>query len=313
MILASAAYIVAATAIEKRASPTARAASDVALRIASRYAVGVHHTFAAFQPQGVESQAAAMLPQVDAAAVTRDDKLKAAIIAGEIGGAAAAFHRLDAVPAEPSPEGDDLAALRAIYAAGGAVSLTPDQTTTLTRRHDWFGRLALAYGTSGDDPRRREALRPAVRTATVLVAAAFGGIAALLIGFVLLVVALVRWSRGTLAGAYRPATEPTGPFLEAFAVYIAAMVGVAALLQWLLGERPASTWLLVVILPFVFLWPLLRGVSGGGLRAGLGWHRGRGFFREAGAGVIGYLAGLPVLAAGAVITMVLQRWSGSDT
>jgi membrane protease YdiL (CAAX protease family) len=90
------------------------------------------------------------------------------------------------------------------------------------------------------------------------------------------------------------------------------MAGAAALARLIFGDRIASVWFVIVVIPFAFAWPLLRGVSRAELRNGLGWHRGRGFWREAGAGVVGYLATLPVLAAGAVVTLILQRFSGSD-
>ena len=314
MILAFAGFIVASTAAEKNAAPAgARAASEVGFRIASRYAVGVHRTVGALQPPGGPDQAAALLPQVDAAAVTRDDKVRAAIVAGEIGGAAAAAGRLDALAANDSAGGDDLAALRALYAAGTADALSAAQRQDLLARHGWYGQLAVSFGNPGDSPARRAALRPAVRTAVAMLVATLAALAALLIGLALLLVAIVRWAGGQLVPAYRPARTATGPFLEAFAAYIAGMVGFAALARWVLGERLASSWLVVVILPFTFLWPLLRGVQWAGLRRGLGWHAGRGVWREIGAGVVGYLAGLPVLAAGAVISLFLQRYSGSDT
>lgn len=307
------AYIVATTAIAKNAAPPGeRVAPDVSLRIASRYAVGVHQTLSGLQPAGAESQAVALLAQVDDAAVTRDEDLRAAVVAGEVGGSTAALQRLDRIPSEPSPEGDDLAGLRAIYAAGNAHGLSPEMRQALLDRHEWFGRLALSYGRDGDDPDRRAALRPAVRTALVMMTATFAGIGALLTGLALLVLAAVRWSGGSLVCTYRPAREPTGPFLEAFAAYIAGMVALSAVARWVLGERPASSWLVILILPLTCLWPLLRGVSGDGLRVGLGWHGGRGFWREVGAGVVGYLAGLPILAAGALASLLLQRLSGAD-
>jgi membrane protease YdiL (CAAX protease family) len=313
VILASAGYIVATTVIGKNGPAGAGGvAQQVSFTIASRYAVGVHHTFSALQPAGKESQALALLPQVDEAAVTRDDKVKAAVIAGEVGGAAAALQRLDRIPVE-SEEGSDLTGLRALYAAGDASSLTPAQRQALADRHGWYGRLALTYGRAGDDAGRRDVLRPAKRTAWVLMAGTFAVIGGFLVGLVLLVVAVVHWAGGRFPTAYRTAATPTGPFLEAFAAYIAGMVGVSMLVQWLLGERPASSWFVVAILPFVFFWPLLRGVSWARLREGLGWHAGRGFWREVGAGFVGYLAGLPVLAAGALVTLLLQRFSGSDT
>ena len=37
----------------------------------------------------------------------------------------------------------------------------------------------------------------------------------------------------------------------------------------------------------------------------IGWHKGKGVFREIGAGILGYLAGLPLLALGIGITLGL--------
>jgi membrane protease YdiL (CAAX protease family) len=69
-------------------------------------------------------------------------------------------------------------------------------------------------------------------------------------------------------------------------------------------------------LPLAFLagaaWPLLRGQSWGQWRATTGVHGGRGFFREVGAGIVGYFAGFPVFLAGALLTALLVHISGSD-
>ena len=64
---------------------------------------------------------------------------------------------------------------------------------------------------------------------------------------------------------------------------------------------------MIVLVMFVPLWPLLRGVSWRELREALGWHRGQGVAREMGAGVLGYLAGLPVVALALLATFILTR------
>jgi membrane protease YdiL (CAAX protease family) len=56
-------------------------------------------------------------------------------------------------------------------------------------------------------------------------------------------------------------------------------------------------------------WPRFRGLSWAQWRQGLGWHTGRGWLREVGAGIVGYLTGLPILALGMVVTMVLAAFS----
>jgi membrane protease YdiL (CAAX protease family) len=63
----------------------------------------------------------------------------------------------------------------------------------------------------------------------------------------------------------------------------------------------AAQWALLL----AALWPLCRGETFARLRRGLGWHAGRGIFREIGSGILGYLAGLPIVALGLVATIAL--------
>jgi len=56
------------------------------------------------------------------------------------------------------------------------------------------------------------------------------------------------------------------------------------------------------VLLVVPLYPLLRGVRWGELKAAMGWHRGEGVWREIGAGLLGYFAGLPLLVIAGLIT-----------
>ena len=348
LILASVAYLAAGRplheALARRQAPLAAtptqqpSAAPMQLRLAARYAVGVHQLTGAAAPTTTSSSTApateptttpsaptsmagAMLPQVDeAAAKSRSphDVLRAATIAGEISGPAAALERIDKVsPIEQSPTNralEDADALRAIYTTGPH-ALTPGQRDGLVRRLGWFGELALSYGKPADDPQRREAVRPAVRTAVAMGAAAVVALAALATGLVLLIVAVVRASTGGLRPAYvRPAPDaPTHSFLEAFAGYLAGMLVVSTIAALLFGRSPAGMWFVVAVVPLAIAWPLLRGVRGPLLRQGLGWTAGRGVLREVGAGFLAYLAGLPVLAAGAAVTLVLQRLSGADT
>lgn len=100
----------------------------------------------------------------------------------------------------------------------------------------------------------------------------------------------------------------TGPFLEAFAIYLGGQILLAMLIHFLFrGMSFANEWWLLLLLPVAFFWPVVRGVSWRELRRGLGWHRGRGVFREMGAGLLGYLGGLPVLALGMLVTGLLTR------
>jgi len=64
---------------------------------------------------------------------------------------------------------------------------------------------------------------------------------------------------------------------------------------------------------FACTWPLLRGVSSSQIRQGLGWHTGRGVFREMGAGIVGYVTGMPLMVAAVYTTALLSHLSGTTT
>jgi membrane protease YdiL (CAAX protease family) len=63
-----------------------------------------------------------------------------------------------------------------------------------------------------------------------------------------------------------------------------------------------ALYLLLMLLPF---WPRLRGIPAGEWREGLGLDRGKGVWREIGAGLVGYLTGFPIFMVGIGLTLVL--------
>jgi membrane protease YdiL (CAAX protease family) len=169
------------------------------------------------------------------------------------------------------------------------------------RRHGWFARLALSHGLPDDHPTRRALLRDANQTFLGISIATFGALAAILAGIVLLPVGLSLLARGHIGFAYEP--PPRTPsdivWLQTTVLLLAGVIVAALVGGW-------SMWALVL----VPLWPLARGVGGAEWRAGLGLSRGRGIVREAFAGFVGYLAGIPVFAAGFLATVYLARVIG---
>jgi len=113
--------------------------------------------------------------------------------------------------------------------------------------------------------------------------------------------------------AFRP-VEPWvgGRFVEAFALYLAGMVLLSLALARLFPKAGlGATFLLFALLPVAMVYLRVRGVAWGEILRGLGWHRGRGVMREIGAGLYGYIAGLPLLAVGVVITLILMKVTGN--
>jgi membrane protease YdiL (CAAX protease family) len=325
LIIASVGYLAVGRAVYERAAapPDHDPEPSFQVLFVGRYAVGVHALTSALGGPGTpraatgpatvpaRSPAADLLPQVDAAAEAAPspgNRLRAAIVAGEVAGADAALKRLE------SSDAPQAGVLRALY-RGGPDALPQDQRGNLVHDLGWFGELALVHGKPPGDPQRREVMRPALRTTWVAAAAGAAALAALVAGTIVLIVAIVLKSQGGLKFAYQrpPPDRPTGPFLEAFAAYLAGMVVISTAVSLLMERTVAATWFVVAVIPVVFVWPRLRGVPWRELRYGIGWTAGRGLFREAGAGILGYFAGLPLLAAGVLVTLLLQRFSGADT
>lgn len=212
--------------------------------------------------------------------------------------------------ADGMPLAEDLAAFESVFAAPPRpVDNVTEQR--LLERYGWFGELALSRLEGDASPRRVEMLASTDRMARLLTAVGSALAALLVLGCGLLTVAVVRWRRGELQSAYRVSTIGASPrrvpFLETLLLFLYGLQIVAALALLIFGERLGTAAQLVVlaILP-ALLWPVVRGHDLRETLRGLGWQRGRGLVREAGAGVVVYVATLPALALGLGMTLWLS-------
>jgi membrane protease YdiL (CAAX protease family) len=204
--------------------------------------------------------------------------------------------------------------LRTLYRSG---ELAAADEQYLADRHGWFAQLALTHDASADDARRQQVLASARRTAGTLLAVIGVGLVALLAGLILLILAGVRLLGGKFRCAYvKPASWRAGPFGESFALYLDVYILLSLAMALLFGGEPSSSiWphaALILILPTALAWLRFRGVGSDEAAAGLGWHKGRGVVREAFAGVAGYLAGLPVVALGMLVSMWIMKHTGEQ-
>jgi membrane protease YdiL (CAAX protease family) len=125
-----------------------------------------------------------------------------------------------------------------------------------------------------------------------------------------------------------PFATPGSVWLETVAVFFIMFLGVRLLgmgLQSLVQAKHLSMSkdsLIAVtliaqwaVLPSIF-WPLLRGMPFSRWKAEIGWSAPRGVLREIGAGFCGYLAGIPVYFAMAIvvvaITFLISHLTGAD-
>ncbi len=203
----------------------------------------------------------------------------------------------------------DIETLRAIYAAGSADAADIPQTDRdgLVDRHGYFGEVALAYGLDSSDPARKDVLGAGMRTMVTLVAAFTIGALALLAGFVLAVVALIRgMSRRGLRRRYAPPSFGGSVYLETFALFLLGFIAVSILAGALSSYTSFPVeYVLVWVLLLVPFWPRLRGQPRANNKHALGWTRGEGIVKEVFAGVVGYLALLPLFLVGVLATILL--------
>jgi len=208
----------------------------------------------------------------------------------------------------------------------GPEALGEAERRRLRDRHGWFAELALTHALDQDADRRAEIRREGMGVLALVAGAGVTFLGALAAGLVLLVVGGVLVSTGRLRPRFVRPARGGSVYLEMFPVFVGAFLvhqmvtlavgAVAGAVggddaravagQWygLLGQ-----WLLLGVVAG----PVLVGVPWRRARRDLGLHAGRGVFREIGAGLVGYLAGLPVLMLGVLITaLLLMLFQGED-
>ena len=301
------------------------------LLLAARYAVGVG-SFTKSAPRARTTPAttraanapapagadltAKLLDQLDITAQSPIDEFRVIPVVGELLGSDAALDRLDRFEGEHTVVRlrRDVDLLRAAYTRGSP-ALDASDRQYLIDRHGWFAQLALTHDAPSGDSQRQQALSPARRTAFLLLTLVIIGIAALIAGLALLILALVWLIGGNWRAAYlRPAPWRAAPFGESFALYLGGYLVLSLGISLLLGgSETRSIWpsaALLLILPLVVIWLFMRGISAKEAALGLGWHRGRGMLRECFAGITGYVAGLPLIALALLASMWLMKHSG---
>ncbi len=300
------------------------------MQLQARYAVGA----ADLLPwQDVPALYASLRPVLDAGTVGQ--RQRAVIVAAYMAGPAQARSQLEKLdlllsdPPEPVELSETAASigrvLHRLYPesvaglegdearealAEAVISLSNADRTILREELGWFGSLALAAGQ--DSVGEREALLPARVVAIVALVAALAGGAALLSGFVALILLVIFTVDGRLRSGFGPRASYHGVYAETFAVWMALFLGLQLLAPLI---APPGAELLVIFAMFLASlgalgWPVLRGVPWKQVRADLGLTAGRVPWAEPLLGVVAYLATLPLLAAGIALMLVLMFFQG---
>ncbi len=271
------------------------------LLINARYAVGSRLLFDQHLPEQ-----SALLASTSAAAHAAD-RLRLAILRGEMEGADAALEALDELRDEPAL-GDEVALLHELY-AGKPLSLA--ETQLIEQRLGWFGRLALSHGRSDTESLRAGVLADAKMTARVFIGL-LGLISVFtLVGSCALVWGATLYLRGQLKLGFRPLPAgPMGTVLFELLVLLLALIPLQSLFSRLVPTvlAPLAQFSVLGLL----IWARWRLGSWAGLAEALGWTRGAGLWRELGAGLYGYVIGFPLLCLGLLATLVLTSLTSAS-
>jgi len=260
----------------------------------------------------VRDQVAPLIRQLEEDASTPEDQIRIAILEGEALGSNVALTRLESITGVDTGTQlfKDIRSVDRVYRYGPD-SIEGDERQGLIQRYGYLGRLALAYNVPSSQEPRKSLLSEAFIFTLRLSVAGVGFIVLMGLSVTGFVVACIWFFKGKIRTAYVRKHSAGGPFVEGFALYLAFFIALSYFLRFL---RPVSlqwTWLALLILPVIWIWVVLRGATPEERRQAFGWYRGRGFFREVGAGLVGYVSGLVVVALGVLVTLILVRLSGS--
>jgi len=276
-----------------------------------------------------EELARSVVGYVDMTAASREDRVRAIIMSAEFVGADEALARIgtlrDEILAQRRDEDadggpfaedpattlllDELDALQRLYSHGRG-ALEQPMHDQLEARYGVLGRAATTHGLDDTHPDRAPAVTGFWTIALFFLAVGALALLAPVVGLVILIFGIVSFTnrRGGLMRFRAPA--PGGSvYLETYAVFLLGF-GVLAIGTTALAAL-ADPALAIVSLPLqwvlllVPLWALARGTPNRSWRDALGLHRGAGIVREVWAGVLAYIACVPLYYASVVFTAVL--------
>jgi membrane protease YdiL (CAAX protease family) len=194
-------------------------------------------------------------------------------------------------------------------------SASNDELVVARIRLGWFADSAHALSLSNGAERQQalDALSARHRkTAGLLLGFAVLLVGAMGLGFALLITGFVLWILKKLSFKGWPAPTRPGLFIEAFAIYLAALILPMSIPVESVGMRLGLMGVLMLGVVLAIWWPSLRGLDVRTNLQTVGLTRGRGIIVESLLGVAGYMALLPLLAVGFGLTLLLMRMSGES-
>jgi membrane protease YdiL (CAAX protease family) len=288
--------------------------NDLQLKMAAQEAIA----FKALQSRAGQGSAATinqnnlrLIQLMDSEARAPEAKLRVAIAVGYLQGRDSALGRLNTISHTPGASriADDVMAVRTIW-TDGVQALSPAESARLIKNYDYFGHMALAYGSAPGTDAVKSVESSAARTLLVLGIIGFALIALIFASLAAVIAAIYFASKGRIRREYIPNANTRGVFLQGFAIYLVLFVLLGLTLRLTGLSNLNWEWLAWLIIPIVILWTV-RGNDSTDWRTAFGWHTGRGWLQEAAAGIGGYLAGCPFMAIGLVMTILLMKVAGA--
>ncbi len=292
--------------INRQVGGALRDGNGYQMELMARYVVGAKAAFGAAGAGNSKELRASFEQSVK----SPRDEVRAAVVAGEFAGVVETTRRLrelwDKYPElRREVEVLDLLSRQQPLANDGDREAIQD-------RYGWIADLAETLGRPESDPQRVAVLSGAMRTMAAMAGVAVLILAALGVGAVLLVSAVVQKVRGKLQPAFQRGRTHRGMYAEAFALFMVVYVGGSAGLAALGLRGLWGTLVLPMAFGVALVWPRVRGQSAAEWRSALGLTWGRGLMREVWTGIGGYLAGVPIVMVGFVMTMLLMKVSGAQ-
>lgn len=237
------------------------------------------------------------------------DELRVLIVEGCVTHVWPAKEKFEALAAKDADLQADVATLERMKATNEEVQ--HEAWTKFRMRHGWIAELARAQ--TGDAAAKRAVAQQGMKTAVALIGFSLLGMCMAAGGLGVLIFGLARWRSGkiclTLARCSR---VEGGVLLEGFAIFLVLFVFPPWLLRVL--SVPLPGWAAygpgLIALFIGMTWPLVRGMQRTHWRAVLGLHLGKGLWREMVAGVLGWLASLPLLVVGMIAASWIMKLTG---
>jgi membrane protease YdiL (CAAX protease family) len=284
--------------------------NDVRMRLLAQEAIAFKSLLPDRPAAGLADPTLRVIQEFSRQGNSAGDEIRAAILVAYLQGPPAGSARLSRISGGHDSElTDDISVLDQIF-HHGPEGLDHGAGDRLIRRYGYFGRLALAVDAGKNSEPRKSIETAALRTLVLLGALALSIVFMLILSLGLFVTAIVVWRKGQIRAAYTPQSSKNPIYVEAFALYLVLFVVLSLIIHGLGLSGANWNWLAWMIIPVVILLIRKRSKSDPDWRIALGWYSGRGWLWEAGAGIAGYLASLPIVAIGLGITFVLVRVTG---